>query len=328
MEISAVDPEKGANFYTLSQQPAERPRFVRQTYECLQCHSSSLSRGVPGHIVRSVYPAPDGRPILRAGTFRTDHTSPLRERWGGWYVTGTHGAQRHMGNAVLGASEEPEDFDFERGANVADLRHEFETSSYLTPHSDIVALMVLEHQAQMHNLITQASFLTRIALEQEQVMNEALGRPAGPRTEPTRRRIRAAAEPLVGYLLFAGEASLTAPITGTSGFAEAFAARGPRDQRGRSLREFDLTRRLFRFPLSYIIYSEAFDALPPTVLEDVYGQLWAVLSGEDTRPDFAHLSAADRRAILEILRDTKEGLPPSWREEEAPASAGRRVHTF
>ena len=108
LEISAVDPRQGAVFYTLSQDETSHPRFVRRTYECLQCHSSSLTRGVPGHLVRSVYPAPDGRMILKAGTYLTDHTSPLPERWGGWYVTGKHGAQRHLGNLLVRSSDVPE----------------------------------------------------------------------------------------------------------------------------------------------------------------------------------------------------------------------------
>ncbi len=325
VEISAVDPRQGAVFYTLDQEETARPRFVRRTYECLQCHSSSLTRGVPGHLVRSVYPAPDGRPILKAGTFLTDHTSPLKERWGGWYVTGRHGAQRHLGNLLVRGADDPETVDTDAGANVTDLGGWFEGDDYLSPHSDIAALMVLEHQTQLHNLITRANFLTRITLNDEKVMNDMLERPADHRSESTLRRIASAAEPLVKYLLLSGEAQLTDPISGTSGFAAEFASRGPRDRRGRSLRELDLNTRLFRYPCSYLIYSEAFDELPAPVKDRVYQRLWEVLTGEDRTDDFAHLSPADRQAILEILRDTKPGLPAYWKPEASEDEPARKV---
>ena len=109
-----------------------------------------------------------------------------------------------------------------------------------------------------------------------------------------------------------GETELTDAVRGTSSFSQEFTARGPQDQQGRSLRQFDLKTRVFRYPCSYLIYSDCFDALPEPVLERVYQRLWDVLTGEDEAEKFAHLSAADRTAILEILRDTKDGLPDYW----------------
>ena len=316
LEFSAVDPRQGAIFYTLSQKKTPRPKFVRHTHKCLQCHSSSLARGVPGHIVRSVLPAPDGQPVLSAGTFLTDHKSPLTERWGGWYVTGKHGEQRHLGNLLVRGSDDLENLDTSRGANITDLSSKFETSSYLTPHSDIVALTVLEHQAQVHNLITRANFLTRIALRDQKVINEMTERPPDYCSESTERRIQAVGESLVEYLLFCDEATLTDPITGTSDFAAEFVARGLRDKRGRSLRDFDLKTRLFRYPLSYLVYSEPFDALPAKVRDYVYRRLWKVLTGREASSDFDHLSTADCRAILEILAETKSDLPDYFHPEE------------
>ena len=313
MEISAVDPNLGVNFYTLSQQESAKPKFVRQTDTCLQCHGSSLTRGVPGHLVRSVYPDPDGQLILSAGTFLTDHESPLKERWGGWYVTGRHGAQRHLGNLLVGESDDPQHLDMDKGANITDLATRFETSKYLTPHSDIIALMVLEHQTSMHNRITRANFQTRVALRDQGVMNELLERPDDYRSESTNRRISKAAELVVPYLLFGGEITLTDPIQGTSGFAREFVARGPRDSQGRSLREFDLKSRLFKYPCSYLIYSKAFGGLPAAVKDPIYRRLWEVLTGQDKSDDFAHLSSEDRTAIREILRDTQRGLPDYWK---------------
>src|SRR5262249_53739144 len=132
-------------------------------------------------------------------------------------------------------------------------------------------------------------------------------------SENTTSRVKNAGEPLVKYLLFSGEAALTEPVRGTSGFAAEFARRGPRDGKGRSLRDFDLRRRLVAYPCSYVIYPPAFAGLPGPVKDYVYRRLWEVLTGKDTGADFAHLSAADRQAILEILRATKPDLPDYWK---------------
>jgi hypothetical protein len=312
IELSTADPQLGTAFYTLDQHDESAARITRQTDSCLVCHGSSQNHGVPGHLVRSVFADRQGLPLLTAGSYRTDYTSPLRERWGGWYVTGTCGKQVHLGNLIADKGR-VEAEDNTRGVNVTDLHDRFTADLYPTPHSDIVALMVLEQQAEGHNRITRANLLTRAALDDAAEMNKALGRPADYRSESTTSRIRNAGEPLVKYLLFSGEAKLTDRIVGTSGFARDFADRGPRDRHGRSLREFDLERRLFKYPLSYLIYSRSFDALPAPVKDYVLARLWDVLSGTDTSADFAHLSAADRRAIIEILCDTKSDLPDYWR---------------
>jgi hypothetical protein len=312
LEVTAVDPNLGAVFYSLGQKQAEKPRFVRHGDNCLLCHASSQNQGFPGHLVRSVYADEGGYPILSSGTYRIDHGSPLEQRWGGWYVTGTSGKQKHLGNLIVHDKRQPEQIDNTDGLNVTDLSSFCKTSAYLSQHSDLVALMVLEHQAEMHNRLTRANFLTRIALNEEKDINKALGRPADYRSESTQHRIHSAGEPVVQYLLMSGEAPLTERVRGTSTFAEEFVRRGPRDRRGRSLRDFDLERRLFQYPCSYLIYSPAFDALPAPVKDYVFRRLWDVLTGEDTSKEFAHLSTADRRAILEILLDTKAGLPRSW----------------
>jgi len=144
-------------------------------------------------------------------------------------------------------------------------------------------------------------------------MNEMLERPADYRSDSTKQRVANAAQRVVQYMLFGGEIALTDPIQGTSGFAREFAARGPRDSQGRSLRAFDLKKRLFKYPCSYLIYSEAFDGLPKVVKDAIYRRLWEVLTGQDTSDEFAHLSGADRTAIREILRDTNRGLPDYWK---------------
>jgi hypothetical protein len=316
VEATAVDPRQGVIFYTLDQEEVAKPRFERRD-QCLQCHATGGTLGVPGLVVRSVYPEPSGMPLFHAGGFVTDHRSPLKDRWGGWFVTGTHGAQHHMGNAVVRDRDKPDQLDKDGTQNVTDLRNRFDTGAYLSPHSDLVALMTLEHQTHMTNLITRVGWETRMALHYQAGINKALGAPEGEISESTRRRIQSASDELVEYLLFAGEAPLEGPVKGTSGFARYFSAQGPRDGKGRGLRDFDLEKRMFRYPCSFLIYSDAFDALPEMARDRVYRRMWEVLSGKDQSKTFARLTAADRQNILDILRDTKPGLPEYFQARRA-----------
>ena len=303
LELAAVDPKQGIVFHILDQEKTAKPQFDRQD-QCLQCHASGGTLGVPGLVVRSVFPDRTGMPVFQAGSFITDHRSPLTERWGGWYVTGSHGEQRHMGNSFLSDQRNPEGFDRTSGANVSDLAGRIDTGAYLTPHSDIVALMLLEHQTRMQNLITRVGWETRMALHEREGMNKALGEPAGTMTESTVRRINSAVEELVRYMLFVEEAPLNGEVRGTSSFAEEYAKAGVRDKKGRSLRDLDLKTRLLRYPCSPLIYSRAFQELPERAKTQAYLRLRQVLSGEDKGPAFAKLSAADRKALCEILGDT------------------------
>jgi hypothetical protein len=312
LEISVADPKLGTAFYTLEQDGAS-PRFTRQVDSCLLCHCSSHTHQVPGHVVRSVLVDGAGLPILSAGTYRIDQTSPLEKRWGGWYVTGTHGPQTHLGNLVIPTKTVKYPVENAQGLNVADLSKRLDLSAYLTPHSDIVALLVLEHQAEAHNLLTQAAFQTRAALHVQAALNRELKEPEDKLRESTKSRIRSVGDQLVRYLLFCREVPLMAKVAGTSKFAAEFTARGPRDGKCRSLRDFDLETRLFKYPCSYLIFSDDFAALPALVKEYVYEQLWEILHGWETTNDFNHLSVADRQAILEILLATKADLPESWR---------------
>lgn len=313
LEVSAADPNLGTAFYTLDQDPAEPVRFIRQNDHCLTCHGSSRNQGYPGHLVRSVFVDRLGMPILSSGSKMTDHTSPISERWGGWYVTGTHGNQHHLGNFIATNTRRPEVEDNAAGQNVTDLRPRFTVANYLTPHSDVVALMVFEHQAEMHNRLARAALQTKQALHYEATLNKELGEQADKRWDSTGRRIAAAGEPVVEYLFFSGEAKLSAPVKGTSDFAKEFAARGPFDKQGRSLRQFDLTARMFRVPFSYMVYSSAFTGLPTEVKDYIWRRIDEVLDGKDTSEKYAHLTAADRTAIRSILQETMPDLPATMR---------------
>lgn len=306
LEFAATDAQQGTTFYTLEQSPTERPTLIRDQGQCLTCHSSTRTQHVPGYLIRSVFPNPSGMPEFGSGTYTTSHTSPFRERWGGWYVTGTHGDMRHMGNTIFNKHDGK--LDREVHANLKSLKELLSTKPYLSPHSDIVALMVLEHQTQMHNAIAWANYETRRAIHQSEVMNKALDRPEGFLSETSDRRIHKAADRVLEYLLFCDEFPLTSRVTGTSDFAKEFESRGVRDAHQRSLREFDLEKRMFRYPCSYMIYSDAFDGLPDLVRRRTLTKLHRILNGqisEDETKQFVHLSREDRHDIQQILVATK-----------------------
>ena len=303
LEIAATDARQGATFYTLDNRREESAvEFVRDQGNCLSCHASSRTQNVPGYLVRSVFADRAGRPKLGSGTFTTDHTSDFRERWGGWYVTGQHGEMRHMGNSIC--TDDENTFDRESGANRNELSEFIRTEDFLTPHSDIVALMVMEHQTQMHNAMAAANYETRMALHQSEQMNRLLDRPEGFVSDSAKRRIAASVDRVLQYLLMCDEFPLTSRVEGTSGFADEFEARGVKDVRGRSLRQFDLTTRLFRYPCSYLIHSDAFTGLPDEVRRPILVKLAEILQGLDDLPEYEHLTASQRDDILAILRDT------------------------
>jgi hypothetical protein len=288
----------------LPQQPGDKPFFIKRD-NCLGCHQSRNSFDIPGMLVRSVYPESNGMPINPLGSHLLDHRTSFEERWGGWYVTGSAGSMRHLGNGFVTNPDKPESMITDETLNVKTLKGKFDTDAYLSPYSDIVALMVFEHQMHLMNLITRAGWDFRVASSLESA--------TGKRNEAIDLQLRDATNELVDYLLFADETPLTSKIQGSSGFAEKFAAQGPSDGKGRSLRQFDLEHRLMRYPCSYMIYAPAFDALSADAKKAIYERMWKILSGEEKNSKYAQLSAADRRAIVEILRDTKKDLPDSFK---------------
>ncbi len=295
IEISGVDPKLGGVFYSIDQVPQEKPSFVRNQ-DCIQCHVSGRTLGVPGHFLRSLQT--DGGGEIKSGTDAAEmnHCTPLAERWGGWYVTGQHGAQTHLGNLVGASAFDRHTNEPGFRANLVDLTSLLDTSKYLEPRSDIVALMVLEHQGHMHNYITRLNYETRIMME----------------TYGHIRYLKNQVDAFLRYLLFTEEVPLSAPVSGDAQFVADFTAGALRDGKGRSLRDLDLRTRMFKHPCSFLIYSEAFDAIPAVMREHLLQRLHDILTGQDADPQFAKLAASDRQAILEILRETKPNLPDYW----------------
>jgi hypothetical protein len=277
LEIVAQDAKLGSIFYVVHQDAGAARRFGREQ-QCLRCHLSWDTLGVPGLSVLSTFPRKSDNDY--ANGFFVDHYRQIQERWGGWYVTGTRVPARHMGNLPLIAAKP---IDVPPPARVS-LAGQFDLTGYLTPYSDIVALMVLDHQAHFSNLVTRATWEARLGQEM---------------------RIAEAAATLADYLLFVDEAPITdGPIVGSSGFAETFVAQGQKDGKGRSLRELDLKTRLQKYPLSYMIHSPQFQALPDAPKNLVMGRINDVLAGKIGGPKYSHLTPEVRTAIREILQAT------------------------
>ena len=301
LEAITLHATQGPQFYVVGWNRPGPPR-VERAETCLRCHQGPNTAGVPGIYVGSVVPGPTGAPLRDDSAIITDHRTPFADRWGGWYVTARRGEQRDRANAVAMDPSDPSMLVRESQQNITSLLGRFDLRPYAAATSDIVALMTFEHQTQMWNLLTRVGWEARMA-EHEHAAADS----------DRRRALAADIDDLVGYMLFAGETPLPEPIEGVSSFRESFAARGPRDARGRSLRDFDLKTRLFRYPLSYMIYSAAFDALPDTVRTQVLDKVYAALTNPRASAKFSHLSAGDRQAIVEIVRETKRNLPPAWK---------------
>ena len=304
MEVSEVDPVNGTIFYEVDMTLKEKPVFRRNS-QCLNCHQSARSMGVPGHVVRSVGTDLVGEPNLLDEASEVNHRTPLKKRWGGWFVTGHTGKQAHRGNRI-GAEEirrKPDDADH-RG-NRSGLSEFVDVNGYLRSGSDVVALMVHDHQTHMHNFITRLNFETRIMMHRYGHI----------------RYLRHQVNGFLRYLLFVDEAPLTGEVKGGSGFHSWFEEKGPFDDQKRSLRELDLKRRLFKYPCSFLIYSKSFDAIPDVMRLHVLQRLHDVLTGKDESDPFMNISPRAKQDILEILVATKKGLPDYWYKSSSEVSA-------
>ncbi|XZE45301.1 hypothetical protein SH467x_000537 [Pirellulaceae bacterium SH467] len=324
IELTAIDPQLGCVFYTFEAPTSdgesekdgrqednsddEYPTIIRDRGQCLSCHATTRTERVPGVLVRSIYPDKAGRPRSGASSFVTDHRSPFIQRWGGWYVTGKHGEMRHLGNLFALDRQNPELVNPDAGANWSTLAKTIDTEPYLRSTSDIVALMVMEHQTRVHNLITRANYETRMALHLDAAMNQALNRPSDHRSDSTKRRIASAGDELVKGLLFAEEFPLETAVGEDSAFRERFTKRGPFDSQGRSLYQLNCQTRLFQHRCSYLILSEQFDALPSPVMEHVREKVSAILRGKCEPPEGMIWDEASRKATLAVV----EAVKPGW----------------
>ena len=304
IELIAADDPSGVMFYTFDPRASEKKKGFQRDNSCLRCHASGRTRNIPGMLVRSVHADQDGQLVLTWGTHLTTPSSPIPQRWGGWYVTGTHGDLPHMGNKITRKLEdEKHHYDASYGQNVESLTHYVNTSAYLAQTSDIVALMVMEHQIHMHN----SFYAARFQYQRAKFLRRAL-RPEADAEHSTQMQklIQRRSDEILASLLFSDHAEL--PVDGIDGsvaFQKDFLAAARPSKEGWSLRDLRLQKRLFKYRCSYMIHSKAFSNLPSPIKRRVLKQLRQHLTGEPIS-GMPQLSERERTRIHAILTETLE----------------------
>lgn len=298
MEVIVQDPRLGPVFYLIDLGGPNQPiRVERDSSECLSCHGTGRTENVPGVFIRSVYPDEGGHPVLSMGSGVITHQTPVSERWGGYYVTGSISLP-HLGNRTYtdARAAEPE---FE--PPIHELSGRIDSSKYPRATSDMVALMVLEHQCQAHNLLTAASMNYRRAIH----LGKVLDPDADPDQGSAGRVADHAADGIVKWFLYQGEADQGVDgVEGDAAFQERFQQLVPKTQDGKSLADFELNHRLFKHRCSYMVYSNAFRQLPEPVKRRVIAGLKRVLESPATDDGYPTMKIPERRKIAMILRET------------------------
>jgi len=309
IELSTVDPKLGAVFYLIPNDKIgvdEHP-FVRQA-RCMDCHGGSRTRGWPGFLVRSVYTQRSGQPDFSRGSFLSTDASDFRERWGGWYVSGSIGDTKHMGNRVLDGKDLVPAF---KGK----LADQFDTERYPVTSSDALALLLLEHQTSAHNVLIRANLEFQRAVHMRAGIAKALGEPEDGALRGSALTVaKSQVEKVLDVLLFKDEHRFDGEVAGLGKFEKTFLAKRKANKEGRSLRDLRMDGRMFSHRCSYMIHSQSFDHLPDTLKAMVYKRLLQILLGEDDSRRYQHLRPLERKRILQILVETKKGLPAAFGE--------------
>lgn len=315
IEVAAIDAQLGPVFYTIDFHGERRgsPKIERES-DCLRCHGGEFVRDIPALFARSLFIDANGDPLLRFGSQLVDDETPFEQRWGGWYVTGYHGPVAHRGNAL--AREQGEQLEFAPTAKRPDeLSSYFDTTDYLKPTSDVVALLVLEHQMAMQNTLTRAGFAARRMITYQHGLQQALAEPQTdePAYDSVKSVFASSAQQVVDRLLFRQAAPLPEGIKGHPDFVRTFALGAPRSVAGHALKDLQLGGRLFAQRCSYLIYAESFRALPDALKVRVWDQLGAALSSRDPGDRYAYLPAEEKQRIREILIETHPEAKARWK---------------
>ncbi len=323
IELSAVDPQLGPVFYSFDPQVVRgAPRAFVRDNDCLRCHGGTFVRGIPGVFARSLVPSESGEPLLRHGTTVVDDETPFAQRWGGWYVTGYTGQENHRGNAF--GSEGGDQLIFPlSGKRPHELSDYFDVSRYLAPTSDVVALLVFEHQMTVQNSLTRAAHSCRKMLEYQRSLQKTFNDP--PTDEPAYDSVKSvfasAVEDVVDHLLFRGAAPLPEGVTGSDAFRRVFTQAAPRSRAGHALKDLQLRDRLFAQRCSYLIYSESFTALPAQLKSRVFDRLHAALHDESPKGRYAYLGKEEKQRIYQILIETLPEAKAHWEGASARQAA-------
>ena len=321
IEIATIDPALGPVFYSLNpNQVLRQPPAIERSTDCLRCHGDTFVRGIPAVFARSVFPDANGEPLFRFGSLVVDDQTPFAERWGGWYVTGYHGKDNHRGN-VVGEEADGQLVFTPSDARPDDLSTYFDASDYLAPTSDVVALMVLEHQMAMQNTLTRAAFTIRKMINYQRSLQLHFKEPVTdePVYDSVKSVFDSTVQDVVDRLLFLDEARLPAGVTGTRTFQEAFAEGAPRSRAGHSLKDLSLSEHLFVNRCSYLIYSDSFQSLAEPFKNRIFDRLRAILRGPDDR--YANLGTDEKQRIYDILVETHPDAKRRWLGPKASPAA-------
>ena len=311
IEIASFDPELGPIFYFQRELDDASSPLLARTRSCLGCHAGDATNFLPGSLGRSVYPDKSGRSLRSIDDYRrSGHHIPLHDRYGGWFVSGNHGAMRHMGNAIASREGGKITIDREQFANLEKLDRFFSTEAYPAPGSDIAALLVFDHQVTMHHRLVEAAYRARQSLfdskldaKETDVSKLSKGRSTDEFLEGR--------DKVVDYLLFRDETPIP-KVSCDPAFRRAFTANRIADSRKRSLKDLRLDGRIFENRCSYMIYSPTFDQFPPMLKGAIYARIHEILTSPKPVEGFDYLGKDEKRRILEILDETKEDLPPGW----------------
>ena len=311
-EVAVFDAKLGATFYVFEPHATKEEPLLARSGDCLLCHSRH--EHTPSLRTRSVFPDANGEPLSGSGSSNIAPSTPLAERWGGWYVTGTKAPFEHRGNLTGKKIDDFEGPAAQPTRNLLSLEGVVDTRRYLLKTSDVVPLLMHDHQVHVHNVLSKANQDARIALHRWPAMREILGLPKdAPPQGSCLVVFDSQAEKVLDALLCRDEATWPAGgIQGDGVFAPAYAKTRKPDAKGRSLRDLDLQTRLFRYRCSPLIYSESFATLPKELHDIILLRLSSGLRAFPPSPSFGHLPDDERAAIHEILSATLPNLPAGW----------------
>jgi len=312
IEVNSFDAGTGGMFYFEVQpkNPGDRVGF-EQPRSCFGCHGGSATNFLPGPLARSNFTDATGRRLRGVRSHnRIGHSIPFAERWGGYFVTNAPPTLEHMGNSFAVRAGREISIPESGKRSTTDLSEFFDVEKLLRPDSNILPLMLFDHQIELHNLLVEALYRHRT----EEYNAEQNG---GVPRKDLAKKTDSHFDKLVRYFLFADEPSLAGhEFDPAPDFVSDFHRNQRTDSAGQSLKDLDLKTRIFKNRCSYMIYSRSFEEAPQSMKDRVYDRLWDILSPEEAPDEYAYLDSDERRRILDILKATKSDLPESWKAAE------------
>jgi hypothetical protein len=292
IEMATIDAELGAVFYIFDVPRSGGNIRVERARRCMNCHANEDTFHVPGLAVKSVAPAAGGGSLDSFRKEISGHGVPLAERFGGWHVTGDGGMDGHLGNRMGKL------FQGEITWTPLEPGKRFDWNRYPVSTSDLLPHLVHEHQVGGVNRMARAQYRVR----------ELRAAGKGTLSAVAQSAVEEDARELVRYLLFADEVALpSAGLPGDESFRTDF-AKARVAVEGRSLKDFDLKTRMFRYRCSFLVHTPQFAGLDPEVRGRVLRGLESALASGGTNPEFRYLGEDEKAVIRSILRAKVAGF--------------------